>query len=213
MLLYNICYITYVIKEAGVAPKTKYAKDRIIKAAFKVMKEKGWDAVSARTIAAEMKASTMPIYSSLKSMADLTGELRKLTLSELVRCQAEKRSDNPFLDMAVGYVRFAKEEKHLFKFYFLEMAEITSTKEQRKMSDMVREKMGLKMTLKEALPDMSDGALKNMQEKSWIFTHGLACLVYAGVLGNKGEAKIRKLLEENGEAAVIFEKSRQEGVK
>jgi len=52
-------------------PKQKYTKEDIVEAAFNVVREQGWEALSQRSIAKKLNASIGPIYSYFKSMANL----------------------------------------------------------------------------------------------------------------------------------------------
>jgi AcrR family transcriptional regulator len=51
-------------------------KEKIIEAAMALLRRKGREGVTVRTIARELDSSTMPIYSSKLSMEDLEWELR-----------------------------------------------------------------------------------------------------------------------------------------
>ena len=61
-------------------PKIRFCDKNIIDAAFIVLRKNGWDAVSARTIAGELKSSTTPIYTYLKSMKTLEERLVEKTI-------------------------------------------------------------------------------------------------------------------------------------
>jgi len=58
-------------------PKSKYTLHDIVDAAFSVARREGMEKLTARTIAAELNASTMPIYSCGKSMAEMELEVGK----------------------------------------------------------------------------------------------------------------------------------------
>jgi hypothetical protein len=62
-----------------------------------------------------MGCSTMPIYSHFKNMQALEDEVVKKIWRMVMRYQAEKYSGDVWIDQAIGYVRFARNEKNLFK--------------------------------------------------------------------------------------------------
>lgn len=96
-------------------PKTKYTLDDIIDTAFKIVRRKGLDKLTARLIAGELKSSTMPIYSCGKTMAEIEEEVVKKAWALLQEYQLKPRSYDVYIDMGLGYVMFAKEERNLFK--------------------------------------------------------------------------------------------------
>src|SRR4030043_1200955 len=96
--------------------RSSFTKDAFIDAAFKIVRTKGWDNLTARSLARELNCSTMPIYSYLKSMNNLYEELRKKAVDLLINYQTTPRTGQIFYDMGVGYILFAKQEKNLFRF-------------------------------------------------------------------------------------------------
>jgi AcrR family transcriptional regulator len=103
--------------------KAFFTREAVLSAVFEMTRESGWRSVSARSIARRLGSSTMPIYSSLKSMADIERETRALADELLRKYQARPVSGNPALDMAIGYVAFARQEANLFRFLYLDAPE------------------------------------------------------------------------------------------
>ena len=48
-----------------------YSRQQIVDAAFELIREEGWPAVSTRAIAKKIGSSTMPIYSHVRSVDEL----------------------------------------------------------------------------------------------------------------------------------------------
>ena len=48
-------------------PKPKFTKEDIVEAAFNIVREQGWEALTQRSIAQKLNASIGPIYSSLSN--------------------------------------------------------------------------------------------------------------------------------------------------
>ncbi len=99
-------------------PKSSFTRGMLLDAAFKIVRGKGRDGLSARSLASELNCSTMPVYSYLKSMKKLDTELRQKAIDLMITYQTTPRTGQPFLDMGLGYVMFAKHEKNLFRFLF-----------------------------------------------------------------------------------------------
>ena len=101
-------------------PKTKITKEDILKAAAEVVRKEGAEALNARRIAAELGCSTQPVYSQFRSMAELVAALRVKAEKEYRRRIEDYFShcapNDRYEAFGMGYVRFAREEKGLFRF-------------------------------------------------------------------------------------------------
>jgi AcrR family transcriptional regulator len=95
--------------------ETKFKQEDVIGAAFELVRRYGWEGLSARAIAEELGSSTMPIYSTLKSMDSLEEEVIKKAFSLMRQYMHTERTGDQWLDFGLGYVLFAKEERNLFR--------------------------------------------------------------------------------------------------
>lgn len=68
-----------------------YSKEVILKAAIKLYKRKGFNAITARNVAKEMNCSIMPIYSKYLSIKDLKKDV-VLYIGEAVFLENESKS-------------------------------------------------------------------------------------------------------------------------
>ena len=103
-------------------PKVKTTKDDIIHAAINLVREGGAEAINARNIAAALKCSTQPVFSNFASMTELKfkviEEADKL-YNKYINDEVEKGLYPPYKSSGMAYIRFAKEEKELFKLLFM----------------------------------------------------------------------------------------------
>jgi AcrR family transcriptional regulator len=182
-----------------VAQRISYTREAIIDAAFSLTRENGWAAVTARSIAKKLGSSTMPLYSSTRSMEEIEGEVRRKAESLLLDFQRRSYTGDAPLDQAVGYVTFARDEVHLFRFLYVERPAAPAGGRDMTKTEGAYEKLLTErkpVSLAEQVPvALSDPRIL----KSWIFTHGLASLVSSGVLHLPDE-RIRELLLESGAA-------------
>ena len=95
-------------------PKSKINKQDIIEIAFNQVRKYGWEGLTARFIAKKLGTSTRPIYTHFKSMRHLEEAVVQRAMSLLHQYMTEKRTDDPWLDHGIGYIKFALEEKMLF---------------------------------------------------------------------------------------------------
>jgi AcrR family transcriptional regulator len=96
-------------------PKYKFKEKDIIDAAFRILQKKGMEAVTARAIAKELKTSTAPIYSQIKSMRKLKEALIERIWESYFEYLTKPITGDVFLDYSIGFVLFALKEKHLFR--------------------------------------------------------------------------------------------------
>ena len=103
-------------------PKVKITKADIIKAALELAKKEGASSLNARSIARELCCSTQPIFSNFASMEELE-ETVILAAYELyfgyLKREVEIGKYPPYKSMGWAYIRFAKEERELFKLVFM----------------------------------------------------------------------------------------------
>ena len=109
----------------------KISKEAIIDAAVDVLRKGGAAAVNARSVARELGCSTQPIYLSFRNMEELKAAVthRAIELhTQHVRCALRRQEDggsvysqySRYSTYGMGFVRFAAEEKHLFRWLYLD---------------------------------------------------------------------------------------------
>lgn len=190
--------------------KSSFAKDTFIDAAFKIVRAKGRDELSARSLAKELNCSTMPIYSYLKSMKKLDGELRKRAIDLLLTYQTTPRTGVAFFDMGLGYVLFARQEKNLFRFLFAGSDRKGRPNNTGKiLKEFAFKNLVPKMKGDPFLEGLEEQQLESILTKMWIFTHGLAFLINNNAFARDNENYIREILKEIGLFVIVGEKSKK----
>ncbi len=103
-------------------PKVKITKEDIVQTALDLVRERGAQAVNARAVAGVLQCSTQPIFSNFRSMEELD-EATVLAAYQLYlqfqKNEIERKQYPPYKAMGMAYIRFAKEEKELFKLLFM----------------------------------------------------------------------------------------------
>ena len=154
-------------------PKVKFKKESIVNAAYEIVRKNGWQGLSARSIAEELKSSTRPIYSHLKSMNNLEEEVVKKAMELLEEYIRTPRTGDKWLDQGYGYVLFANREKHLFKAIFDEK----HNHFYKKISAEIFRKNGEDLSDDPDFKDLPQGFQTNMRKVRWVYVHGLASLL------------------------------------
>ena len=104
------------------APKVRITKDDIINSALELVRESGAESINARSIAAYLSCSTQPIFSNFSSMDELfkTVILAAYNLYlNFIHREVETEKYPKYKAYGMAYVRFAKEERELFKLLFM----------------------------------------------------------------------------------------------
>ena len=101
-------------------PKSKITKDMIIDAAFAIARTEGAEKITARSISEYLKCSTQPVLYHFATIEEIKkaayGKTNEFHENYLMK-QSEN-CENPLTGLGMNYVRFAIEEKYLFRFLF-----------------------------------------------------------------------------------------------
>ena len=101
-------------------PKAKITKEMVINAGFDIVRKEGQENLNVRRIAAELYCSTQPIMYHYKTVDELKADIYAAADSfhtEYIM-QPYEKADNPMLAIGLNYIRFAHDEKFLFRFLF-----------------------------------------------------------------------------------------------
>lgn len=103
-------------------PKVKITKDDIINTAVELVRMSGEQAINARSIAASLNCSTQPIFSNFVTMEELQSAVISNAYERylgFINREVESEKYPKYKAFGMAYVRFAKEEKELFKLLFM----------------------------------------------------------------------------------------------
>ena len=172
--------------------------------AFNIVRRHGLQSLSARKIAQRIGCSTQPVYSSFGSMKALKDAVEnkayRFFIDYLLR---EKLKDDPFLSMGLRYIQFAREEKALFRLYFLGSEMSLTIDKIRSLSAPLLERMQQDASLE----NLSDEQLDRIGGDMWVYTHGLAALTFRSEDPDI-ETYVREKLSRMGDTVIEWE-SRQ----
>jgi AcrR family transcriptional regulator len=177
------------------AQRVTFTKQKIVEAAFDLTREKGWGFVTARTLARKLGSSTMPLYSSLRSMEEIQTSVRGRAAQLMYDFQRRAYTDNGLMNAAIGYVSFAREESNLFRFLYdrpdSPLQALPSSARANTTPPHAFDVNGIY-----DLDDQPAAAIQDpMVLMNWIFVHGLASLV-AGKVIELSEDRISSLIQE-----------------
>lgn len=170
-------------------PVKKYTKEEIIEVAYEIVKHEGIKGINARRIAKEMESSVQPIFHNFRNMEELNREVYyKIYLKYKAYMLRAENSSQPYKEMGLAYIRFARDYPEFFKIIF--MQETSLKAEKFIMADSMSDdliKAGQKFT------GLSYQEQKKFHVKVWVFTHGIACLVATKTV-DFNEDEVKELL-------------------
>jgi hypothetical protein len=175
------------------ARKESITKQDILNAAFEMARKEGLSQVSARNLAARAGCSTQPIFRVYKNMEELGEDvfLKTIEFFEAYYEAFSKKSETPFVNLGLAYIRFAQEEQQLFRLLFL-----SENRHGKGLYDILNGEGGV--MIKE-INNAKFYGCKNPSEifmKMWILIHGCACMSLTGDYDLQ-EGDTIKLLEES----------------
>ena len=74
-------------------PKVKIPREAIIEKAFELTKVYGFEKVTARLLASELKCSTQPVFYAFHNMEELKEEVYKKRITTTTTMKKNKRKD------------------------------------------------------------------------------------------------------------------------
>lgn len=175
-------------------PKAQFTKDQIVAIAFDYVRKNGWESLSARYIARKLGSSTRPIYSSFQSMASLKETVFKQALDLLFHYQTTRRTEDPFLDMGLGTIMFARQENHLFRFLNDERNILIKKKFDQAMLGAALNKLADY----ERFAGFSEEIKRDFMFTMWVYTLGMAVLIDNTWGEDWSDADITEMLRETG---------------
>ena len=158
-------------------PKVKITKKDIIDKTLELVSEGGADAINARGIANALNCSTQPIFSNFESMEDLERSVFAAAYEKYLGFITEELKSEkypPYKAYGMAYIRFAKEEKELFKLIFMcdrQGEENTPSPDFEASVEMIMQANGC---------DRETARLLHLE--MWVCVHGIATILATSFL-------------------------------
>ncbi len=159
-------------------PKVKYTRDEIVNAALEITRKRGADAVTARNIAEALGSSVKPIFCYFRSMEELRlaviAAANEIYNSYLAVDMSEQKYP-PYKASGIAYIRFAREEKELFRLLYMRDRRGEQIGEDREairpLLELIMQNLGI---------DEDSAYLLHLE--LWIYVHGIATMAATSYL-------------------------------
>lgn len=188
-------------------PKAKFSKEEIISAALEIVKSDGFDALTARSLAAKLGSSPRPIFTVFESMEEVQAEVKAAATKLYEEYEDEGMSGKQaFKGSGVGYIRFASEQPKLFQLLFMrERDGVPDLGQVLSVIDNYYEKI---LQSVQTEYGFSRETAKQIYVHLWLYSHGIASLIATNVCAFSQE-EISDMLTDVG--AGIIRKYKAEG--
>lgn len=152
-------------------PKAKVTKELILEAAMEMVRTAGIGCLNARSLAARLGCSTQPIFSQYDSMEVLKADVLEKAYGRYLSYLKEDMDSGAYpayKASGMAYIRFAGEEKELFKLLFMR----DRTGEEKAVGpdweivcEVIQKNTGLSREMAE-----------RFHLEMWCFVHGIAAM-------------------------------------
>ena len=155
-----------------------FTRDEIIAAALNLAKKGGISALTARALGRELGASSRPIFGLFKNMGEVQQEVFKAAdalYQSYLKDSMESGKYPPYKASGMAYIRFAREEKELFKMLFMRDRTHENVENDKNglqpYGEMLQQKLGL---------SEEDAYLFHLE--MWMYVHGIAATLATSFL-------------------------------
>lgn len=153
-----------------------FTRDEILKAALDLTREKGFNAVTARSLGEKLGTSSRPVFSHFENMADVQNGIinaaNELYLSYLDE-DMKKGKYPPYKASGMAYIRFAKEERELFKLLFMRDRSNEDKNKIFKETNMLVELICKQVNITREKAEL-------FYLEMWAYVHGIATMIATG---------------------------------
>ncbi|WFB57672.1 TetR/AcrR family transcriptional regulator [Paenibacillus sp. BR1-192] len=179
------------------APKTKFTKQDIVLAAFDIAKTDGIESITIRKVAERLGSSIAPIYVNFNDVQELLQQVVERAFHVARGMIMEQQSGQPFRDIGMASLRFAKEYPVLYRDLMMK-----DNPHMKNTPEQLGEVIGL-MRQDQELGGFSDQELQSILLNMQVFQTGL-CVMVANDLFTKNvdDEQMMNMMDEAAEAFI-----------
>ena len=159
------------------APKVKITEKSIVETAIALVRSNGENAINARAIASALNCSTQPIFSNFSTMEALRNAAISYAYeiyTQFLKNEIEIEKYPKYKSMGMAYIRFAREEKNLFKLLFMRDRRTEDLSPSPDFNESVE--------LLAKVNSITQEQANLMHLEIWAFTHGIATMIATSFL-------------------------------
>lgn len=155
-----------------------FTREQILDAALTLTRQRGIGALTARALGEQLGTSPKPIFSHFDSMEAVQAAVSQAAAQEYSRrieAAMHAGAYPPYKASGMAYMRFALEERELFKLLFMRdrsgEGSIDDRESVRPILNLLQQKLGL-----------DEAQAARFHGEMWLFVHGIATALATGYL-------------------------------
>ena len=159
-------------------PKCKFTKEEVVQAALDMTRESGIGSITARALGERLGSSSRPIFSLFQSMQEVQQEVIRAAnalYQDYLKRNMTAGEYPAYKASGVAYIRFAKEEKELFKLLFMRDRSTEQIKD-----DPNELKPLIEIIMKNTGLSEQDAYMFHLE--MWVYVHGIATMITTSYL-------------------------------
>ena len=163
-------------------PKARITEENIVRTALALIQSGGEAAVNARSIAAALGCSTQPIFSNFSTMEELEKAVLSMAYEHyngFLERELASGKYPQYKSFGMAYIRFALEERELFKFLFMrdrKGEDLIPTPDFEESVEIIMKANGL-----------SRKRARLLHMEMWVCVHGIASMLATSFLSLEWE--------------------------
>ena len=173
------------------SPKIKVTKEDIINTALQLVRESGAGSINARGVASALSCSTQPVFSNFATMDELRmAVITRATeiCNDYIKREVDRGEFPTFKASGIAYIRFAKEEKELFKLLFMRNRAGETVPEKDELGDWTQ-------SVIQSSTGLDGDEVKLFHLEMWAYVHGIASMLATGFIDLDWELISRMLTD------------------
>ncbi len=155
-----------------------FTKEQVVGAALELTREKGFAAVSARALGEKLGTSSRPVFSHFENMAEVQRAIiaaANEVYQDYRRRETASGKYPPYKASGMAYIRFAREERELFKLLFMRDRSGEAIKENPEEMDAL-----IGLVSRQIHTDRERAKLFYLE--MWVYVHGIATMLVTNYL-------------------------------
>lgn len=175
------------------SPRTMvFSRELVGQKGVELVRKQGWNALTARNIAARLGSSVAPVYSAFGSMKAMEEHVLAEALRLLDESISAPRASGQFLSMGIGLATFARNEPELF------LSLYRTARTRTNLLGRFKSNLLGRLRSDPVMGRLSPGSLERVFERMWIFTIGLIMSLIYGHTEDETTEAITETLRNVG---------------
>ena len=157
--------------------KNLYSREDVLNAALAITRERGADAVTARALGERLGTSSKPVFGLFSGMGEVREGLIRAAdevYQTAIRQAMSAGRYPPYKASGMAYIRFAREERELFRLLFMRDRSGEERREDGSLDGLI--------ALIARSTGLSEENARRLHLEMWIYVHGIASMTATAYL-------------------------------